>query len=115
MSSEYIPKKGDIVMIDLNPQAGHEESKRRPALVVSNDRFHELTCFCMVCPITNTDNGFPLHVGNIKDMGCTQTEGYILTEQLKSLDYKARNVKFKEKAPDELLEQIESYINTCLF
>lgn len=110
----YIPKKGDIVTISLNPQVGHEQKGRRPAIVVSNNDFHELTNFCIVCPITHTNRDFPLHIGNIKDLGCSKIDGYIMVEQLKSLDYKARKIKFVEEAPERLVDKVSAYINGCL-
>ncbi len=59
----YIPQQGDIIYLDFDPQAGHEQKGRRPALVVSNYTYNKITRMALVCPITNTDRGFPLHVG----------------------------------------------------
>lgn len=58
----YMPKQGDIVFLDFNPQAGHEQKGTRPALVVSNNVYNNFTRIAIVCPITNTDRGFPLHI-----------------------------------------------------
>ena len=62
MTMQYRPAQGDIILLHFNPQAGHEQRGQRPALVVSNDVFNRFTKIAMVCPITNTDKGFPLHV-----------------------------------------------------
>lgn len=59
---KYVPKKGDFIVVTFNPQSGHEQKGRRPALVVSNDLFNKHTGFAMVCPITNTTRHFPFHV-----------------------------------------------------
>ena len=68
----------------FNPQSGHEIQKKRPALVLSNDAFNRMTGLAMVCPITSTQQDFPLHVA-LDDR--TSVHGDILCEQLKSLDY----------------------------
>lgn len=99
----YRPQQGDVIMMNFQPNAGHEQQGRRPALVISNDSFHRYTRMAIVCPITNTDRGFPLHV---KLDSRTQTIGNILCEQVKSLDYEARMATFKEKAPDDILADV---------
>ena len=92
------PKAGDIIVIDFDPQSGHEIKKHRPALVLSNDTFNRLTGLAMVCPITSTHRDFPLHV-TLDDR--TRTHGDILCEQLKSLDYQARHWRFADTVPDD--------------
>ena len=99
----YIPEQGDIVNLDFNPQAGHEQRGNRPALVVSNNTFNRCTHIAVVCPITNTDREFPLHIP-LDDK--TSTTGVIMCEQAKSLDITARNAVFKEKAPSDILEEV---------
>ena len=99
----YRPKQGDIVMMDFQPQAGHEQRGRRPALVISNESFHRYTRMAIVCPITNTDKGFPMH---IKLDERTETTGNILCEQVKSLDYVARNAAYREDAPADILANV---------
>lgn len=96
------PCAGDIILLNFNPQSGHEIQKRRPALVISNDSFNRLTGMVMVCPITSTHHDLPLH---IKLDDNTRTHGDILCEQLKSLDYSARNWAFLEKAPDYIFQK----------
>ncbi len=58
----YIPKQGDIIAITFDPQSGHEQKGRRPAFVVSKDLFNRSTGLAIVCPVTNTERGFPFHV-----------------------------------------------------
>ena len=106
----YEPKQGDIIIIDFDPQAGHEQKGRRPALVVSNEQFHRRTNLAMVCPVTNTASGFPLHV--TLD-GRTGTKGEIMCEQAKCLDVKARNALFKESVPEEIIDEAIDII--CAF
>ena len=92
----YIPKKGDFVILTFDPQAGHEQKGRRPGLVVSNTLFNQRTGLAMICPITNTNRKYPLHVPVPAESSLT---GYIMVEQLKSVDYASRQAKFAEKAP----------------
>lgn len=99
----YIPQQGDIVYLDFDPQAGHEQKGRRPALVVSNFTYNKITRMALVCPITNTNRGFPLHVG-LDDR--TQSTGFIMCEQVKALDIEIRNASLKEKAPDDIVKEV---------
>ena len=99
----YIPEQGDIIFLEFDPQAGHEQKGRRPAFVVSNNTFNQLTKIAIVCPITNTNRGFPLHV-TLDER--TKTNGVVMCEQAKSLDVTARNASFIEKAPKDILEEV---------
>lgn len=96
-------KQGDIIKLDFNPQAGHEQAGYRPAVVISNDFFNSKTNLTIVCPITNTNRPFPLHVALD---GRTATTGVVLCEHLKSLDLSSRKYSFIEKMPDDLLNEI---------
>jgi len=98
----YKPEQGDIITLEFDPQAGHEQKGKRPALVVSNDTFNSFVKIAIVCPITNTNRGFPLHVPLDER---TVTKGVIMCEQAKSLDILARNTVFKEKAPADILQE----------
>ena len=93
-------KQGDIIFLDFDPQAGHEQSGKRPAIVVSNDDFNKFTRLTMVCPITSTKRGFPTH---IEFDNRTKTQGVILCEQVKALDLSKRNAHFLEKAPPDII------------
>ncbi len=103
MVKKYKPQQGDIVVADFNPQKGHEQQGRRPALVVSNNIFNEKTGFALVCPITTKDNGFPLHVLLPVDIS---TAGFVLTEHIRSIDLMARKAFFVEKVPESFLEHV---------
>lgn len=99
----YVPEQGDIITLEFDPQAGHEQKGRRPALVVSNNTFNSFTKIAMVCPITNTNRNFPLHVSLDER---TKTTGFIMCEQVKSLDINARNALYNEKAPTDIMEEV---------
>ena len=95
--------QGDIIKVNFNPQRGHEQAGYRPALVVSNNVFNEKTNLTMVCPITNTDNKFPLHIHLDKR---TKTTGVVLCEHIRTLDLNAREYKFVESIPEDILQQV---------
>jgi mRNA interferase MazF len=104
----YNAQQGDIVWLDFDPQAGHEQKGRRPALVVSNNtfnRFEKVTA--MVCPITNTDRSLPIHV---KLDTRTKTSGVIMCDQAKILDLQERNADFAERVPDDIIFEVADII-----
>ena len=108
---EYIPQKGDLVILSFDPSAGHEQQGRRPALVISNETFNKHVGLTMVCPITNSDRNFPFHVA-VKSENIT---GFIMTEQFKSIDYRARKVKFVAKVNDDVLENVMGILESVIF
>lgn len=95
--------QGDIIKVNFNPQKGHEQAGYRPALVVSNNFFNKKTNLVIACPITNTDNNFPLHV-RLDER--TETSGVILCEHVKTLDLKARGFKYVEKLPTDIFSKV---------
>ncbi len=108
----YIPQKGDFVIVTFDPQSGHEQKGRRPAIVVSNKLFNKATGLAIVCPITNTHRNIPFHVPVPNDSSLT---GYIMVEQVKSVDYKTRELKLVEKAPIHILEEVLSILDACIY
>ena len=95
--------QGDIIKVNFNPQAGHEQAGYRPALVISNNFFNQKTNLTIVCPITNTNNRFPLHIPLDDRM---ETTGVILCEHVKALDLNARTYRVVEQLPRDLLEKV---------
>ena len=96
-------KQGSIILVDFDPQAGHEQKGRRPALVISNDLFNKYSEMAILCPITNTDKNHPLHIRLNEE---TKTNGVILCDQVKTMDIKVRNFKYLENIPEEILENV---------
>jgi len=92
---KYIPSKGDIIALSLDTQSGHEQKGRRPALVVSNTLFNQKTGLAIVCPITRTDKKYPFHA---KISGTSILNGFVMVDQVKSVDYNSRKSEFVEKA-----------------
>lgn len=107
----YYPKKGDFIYLDFSPQAGHEQKGRRPALVVSNDLFNEGTGLAIVCPITNTNRNNPFH---LPLPATSKLTGFVMVEQVKSYDFRARNADFVEQAPEDLLANALAMLDACL-
>ena len=107
----YLPQKGDLIVLSFSPQSGHEQKGRRPALVVSNDLFNKATGLAIACPITNTDRKIPFHVKLLSG----SLTGFIMVEQVKSIDFKSRNAKFIEKASFKLLNEVLEILDTCIF
>ena len=108
----YVPKQGDLVALDFDPQSGHEQKGRRPALVVSKDSFNKATGLAICCPMTNTDRGVPLHVSVT---GRSSLTGFVMCEQVKSIDFRARGMKFIEPAPRDVLDDVLAIIDAAIF
>jgi len=110
MVEKYIPQKGDLVILTFDPQAGHEQQGRRPALIISNSLFNERVGLAIACPITNTDRNFPFHIA----VNNEHLSGFIMSEQVKSIDYTARKVKFVAKVDDEVLNHVLGLVETII-
>lgn len=104
-------EQGDIVYLNFDPQSGHEQKGRRPALVVSNDLFNRVNNFTMVCPITHTDRGLPFH---LRLDSSTKTDGVVLCDQVRMLDLNSRNATFVEKAPADLVAEAVDLITSFI-
>ena len=111
MVGRYIPKQGDVIMIDLNPTKGHDQKGYRPAVVLSKNVFNENTNMIIVCPITSNDKYFPTHykLEDTKDI-----KGSVLCEHIRSIDFKIRKVKFVEKLSDNDFLSIITLMNACV-
>ncbi len=96
-------KQGDIIFLNFNPQAGHEQAGYRPALVISNNVFNKRTGLAILCPITSKAKKYPLRV---ELDSSTKTKGFILCEHIKSLDIEARGYKVVEQVSKKILEEV---------
>ncbi|MDX9757057.1 MAG: type II toxin-antitoxin system PemK/MazF family toxin, partial [Sulfurimonas sp.] len=95
----------------FDPSAGHEQQGRRPALIISNEVFNKHVGLAIACPITNTDRKFPFHV----KLDSTNLTGFVMTEQIKSVDYNVRKVKFVERVSDEVMEKVLGMLESVVF
>jgi mRNA interferase MazF len=107
----YVPEKGDFITLSFDPQAGHEQKGRRPALIISNQLFNQATGLAIACPITNTDRKIPFHLPVPRASSLT---GFVMVGQVKSIDYRARQAKFVEKAPSEFVEDVIALVDVCV-
>jgi mRNA interferase MazF len=107
-----IPKRGEFITVAFDPQSGHEQKGRRPALVVSQTLFNEQTGLAIVCPLTTADRSYPFHVAVTDNL---HVKGFVMVEQVKSIDYRARQAKTIEKASDDLLDEVLSILDACIY
>jgi mRNA interferase MazF len=108
----YIPQKGDFISLCFDPQAGHEQKGRRPALVISNSLFNQKVGLAFVCPITNTVRGIPFHV---KIPSSSILTGVVMVEQAKSVDFIARKAQFIEKSPEFVLNETLAILDAIIY
>jgi mRNA interferase MazF len=108
----YVPRRGELIALTFEPQSGHEQRGRRPALVVSNDLFNRHTGLCIACPITNTRRDYPFHVAFPAGEGVT---GFVMVEQVKSIDFRSRKARRLGKASAEMLDEVLSILDACIY
>ena len=111
VSIPYIPQRGDAVWITLNPQAGHEQAGRRPAVILSPAAYNGRVGLAILCPITNQIKGYPFEV--VLPAGLA-VSGAILSDQVKSLDWRARNASFICRLPASTIAEVLQKLNTLV-
>lgn len=111
MSGTWIPSAGDFISINFDPQAGHEQAGWRPALVLSARSYNSKAGLAIVCPITNQAKGYPFEVPIPN--GCSVT-GVVLSDQIKSIDWRARKARRLTAAPRSVTETVRRYIGLVL-
>lgn len=107
----YVPERGDIVWLDFNPQTGHEQAGRRPALVISPFSYNKKVGLAIFCPITNQEKGFLFEVKLPENL---KAEGVVLSDQIKNFDWRMRDIKFICKVPEEVLEEVFGKLETLI-
>jgi len=98
----YVPSRGDLVWLQFNPQAGHEQAGHRPALVISPSSYNRRVGLALCCPVTSQVKGYPFEVLLPAGLG---VEGAVLSDQLKSLDWRVRKARRIATAPADVLEE----------
>lgn len=111
MSTAYVPETGDFVWLTFDPQAGREQARRRPALVLSPRTYNAKSGLALVCPITNRANGYPFEVAVPAAHGAT---GVILADHVKSVDWKARRAEKAGRCPTEAIDEVRSRLAPLL-
>ena len=107
----YIPDRGDMIWIAFNPQAGHEQAGRRPALVLSPAAYNSRVGLALLCPITTRIKGYPFEVLLPEGL---KINGAVLSDQVKSLDWKIRQAEFICRLPAATLDEVLHKLNTLL-
>jgi mRNA interferase MazF len=102
VSKKYIPDRGDIVWLNFDPQTGHEQKGKRPAIVVSSKEYNEKVNLGLFCPITSKEKKYPFEV-KIENR---KVEGVVLVDQIKSLDWTKRSIEYITRASDEEINEI---------
>jgi mRNA interferase MazF len=103
MARNYVPDRGDVVWLQFNPRAGHEQSGRRPALVVSPKVYNQKVGLALFCPITTQIKGYPFEVLLPEGLKAT---GAVLADQVKSLDWRVRKAKRLTRVPRETVSDV---------
>jgi mRNA interferase MazF len=110
-AQEYVLERGDVVWITLNPQAGHEQAGRRPAVVLSPVAYNAKVGLAIFCPITSQEKGYPFEVKIPTGLAVT---GVVLADQVKSLDWRARNAERMCTLPAAVMTEILGKLNVLL-
>lgn len=111
MTDLYIPSKGDVVWLEFSPQAGHEQAGHRPALCISPHEYNKKVGLAIFCPITSQAKGYPFEVHMPQSIPIT---GVVLSDQVKSLDWKARGIKYIGTIPAKQLNEVIAKLRTLL-
>jgi len=106
----YVPEAGHIVMMDFDPQVGREQAKRRPALVLTDQRYNRASGLAVVCPLTSKRKPYPFALPITLD----GVEGAVLVDQLKSMDWAGRKAEFLSRADTGLVNKVRQYISVLL-
>jgi len=107
----WAPERGDVIWIDLNPRLGHEQTGRRPALVLSPGSYNGKVGLAVMCPITSHAKGYPFEVSLPEGL---PVEGVVLSDQAKSLDWRSRGAEFACKAPVECTMAVLERLGTLV-
>ena len=107
----YIPEQGDLIWIEFNPQAGHEQAGLRPALVISPISYNGAVGLALMCPITSKVKGYPFEVVLSKKF---KISGAILSDQIKNLDWRIRKAKYISRASAEIVKEVIEKIRAVI-
>lgn len=111
MTRPYCPRRGDVVWLSFTSQTGHEQAGHRPALTLSPEAYNRKVGLALFCPITTQVKGYPFEVPLPPGL---KASGVVLSDQIKSLDWQARNAKFSCKLPATILVDVLSQLDTLL-
>lgn len=107
----YVPDRGDAVWLHFDPQSGHEQRGRRPALVLSPASYNGKVGLAILCPVTSAAKGYPFEVALPEGSG---VEGVVLADQVKNLDWRARKAELIGRMPDDVTEEVLEKLGALL-
>lgn len=107
----YVPRRGDLVWLSFSPQSGHEQAGRRPALVVSPEAYNERVGLALLFPVTHHAKGYPFEVA-LPPEG--KVAGVVLSDQVRNLDWRAREAEFITTAPEEVIREVLAKLGPLL-
>ena len=107
----HVPDRGDLVWLEFDPQTGHEQAGRRPALILSPKAYNQATGLALACPVTSKVKGYPFEI--LLPTGL-KVAGVVLSDQMKSLDWRARKAAFAGRAPTEIVADVLAKLETLL-
>lgn len=110
MPKSYVPEAGDIVWLEFDPQAGREQVGHRPALVLSPATYNDKVSLAVCCPLSTKVKGYPFEV----EVEIGKTTSVVLSDQVKSLDWRERKAKFKSKITAAQLRRVRDNIKALL-
>lgn len=108
---EVVPDRGDVIWISMNPQAGHEQAGRRPALVLSPAAYNGRVGLALLCPVTSQIKGYPFEVAIPAGL---PVSGVVLSDQVKSLDWRARRAEFACQVPRPVIDETLTRLRALL-
>ena len=108
MSRARAPRRGDLVRLDFDPPAGHEQAGFRPAVVVSNSLYNENSSTVIVCPVTSRQRGWPFEVALPAE---ARVQGFVLVDQVRAVDWKARKARTLGSCSAEVMDEIDARLD----
>lgn len=106
----YIPDRGDVVWLDFNPGRGHEQSGRRPALIVSSKRYNAKSELALVCPITSVIKGYPFEIG----FKTKAVQGVVLADQIRAIDWTKRGAEKISTVSEAVITEVQEYVKKLI-
>ncbi len=110
VKKKYIPERGDVVWLNFNPTKGHEQKGTRPAVVLSRQKYNKNSELLLACPITSVSKKYPFEV----ILNNCDINGVVLADQIKNIDWTARNIKFIYKLEDKVLQEIIKKVSVLI-
>ena len=111
VTKNYVPERGDVVWINFDPQSGHEQKGKRPAIVISPKEYNKKVGLGLFCPITSKVKNYPFEV----NISIKKINGVVLSDQIKSFDWRIRETEFIGKAKSEKIDEIISRLSVLIF